>query len=161
MNKFAFLLGLLLIFNLSKSEDEDQMSTLYDHATYIIEGMSRGGEGQCVAVLRNNKSQLLKILNDIIADMKNGDDLSTIVVRYLGKLIVIDGLTSKCNIFNILGVVDLFNSATGISDLGNSIVSNAQQIFSFIQELKTKETLDEKLVPVGHILALILNFYVS
>ena len=161
MNKFALLLGLLLIFNLSKSEDDDQMSTLYDHVTYILEGMSRTGEGQCAAIFRNNKPQLLKIINDIMTDMKKGDELSTIVIKYLGKLIVIDGLTSKCNIFNILGVVDLFNSATGISDLGTSIVTNAQEIFTYIQELKTKETLDEKLVPVGHILALILNFYVS
>ena len=161
MNKFALLLGLLLIFNFSKSEDEDQMSTIYDHVTYILEGMSKTGDAQCAAVFRNNKPEMLELLNLIMADIKAGTELSNIIIKYLGRLVLIDGLPTKCNLFNIIGVVDKFSSTTGIVTIGNNIANNADEIFRYVQEIKTKETLDEKLVPVGHILSLILDFYVS
>ena len=161
MNKFALILGLLLLFNLSKSIDDDQMSTLYDHMTYILEGMSKTGEGQCAAVFRNNKSVLLGIIKNIMNDIKGGVDTTTIVARYLGKLILIDGLGTKCNIFALLKVVEIFNSADGIKNIGTSIVDNSNQIFDYVQEIKNKEELDDKLVSAGRILAILLNFNVN
>ena len=160
MNKFVLLLGLLLIFNLSKSDD-DQMSTLYDHATYLIEGMSQTGHGLCAAVLRNNKATILPIIESIIADMKAGVELSTVLSTYLTRLVFVDGFVLDCNPFALLGVVNKFNSAQGIEKIGNLISNNAADIFYYVQEFKNKETLDEKLVPLGHILSIVLEYNVN
>ena len=160
MNKFVLLLGLLLIFNLSKSDD-DQMSTLYDHATYLIEGMSQTGQGLCAAVLRNNKATILPIIESIIADMKAGVELSTVLSTYLTRLVFVDGFVLDCNPFALLGVVNKFNSAQGIEKIGNLISNNAADIFYYVQEFKNKETLDEKLVPLGHILSIVLEYNVN
>ena len=161
MNKFALILGLLLFFNCSKSDEEDHMSAVYDHITYILEGMCKIGESKCAAVFRDNKPILLEIIKDVINEFKEGADPTSILAKYLGKIILIDGLGTKCNLFSLLKVVEIFNSADGIKDLGKTIVDNANKIFDYVQEIKNKEDLDEKLVSVGHILSILLNFYVN
>ena len=159
MNKFAFLLGLLLIFNLSKSEDNDQKNEPYARIISILEGMSETGEGQCVAVLRNNKPQILDLITNIMTKIKNGEEIISILNNT--EQFSIDGLYQKCNINGLSEALALFNSETGITYIGSKIVDNADEIFSYIQEFKAKETLDEKMISVGNILSIIFNFYVN
>ena len=159
MNKFVFLLGLLLIFNLSKSEDNDQKNEIYAQIIGIFEGMSETGEGQCAAVFRNNETHLLDLISDMMTQIKNGEEITSLLSNMAE--FSVDGLYEKCNLLGMVEALTLFNSETGISDIGTNIVDNAKKIFSYVQEYKAKETLGEKIIFVGHILSIMLNYYVK
>ena len=158
MNKLAILLCLLLVFNFSKS-DEDY--DFVDIAAYIFKGMSHNEEGKCAKVFLNNKSKIKDILTKLFNDLKNGKELSSIMFGYGIELVAIDGMATDCKIFALLEAVNKLMSPSGIKSIGESISNNADEIYSNFLDLKKDKGVLKKMVPLGKVLKIILNFSVN
>ena len=163
MNKFVVLLCIFLAFNFTKSEEmtDEALEKIYGYIVSILKGMSSTEQRQCAGVFINNKDRLKPILGQIIADVKNGDSISIIISRYLTSLLVIDNIGSKCNLLSILRFIGIFDNANGIREIGNNIVNSADDILLSVGDIQNGETTDDKLIGIGRIIAIVLNFYVN
>ncbi len=158
MNKLAILLCFLLVFNFSKSdEDYDFVEIL----TYIFKGMSPNEEGKCAKVFMNHKSEIKDILTKLFNDIKDGKDFSSLTLNYGLKLIAIDGLATECKVFPLLEAINKLMSPSGIKSIGEAISNNADEIYEHFKSLKKDKGVLKKMVPIGKVLSIILNFSVN
>ena len=163
MNKIAIFLFFILFFNFSNSFElnDETLDKAYDLLVEILKGMCQNDKKECATAFAKNKDQLIVIIKNIIEEVKNGADLSSILTKYSIQLILIDDIGTKCNIIYILRVITKFQSADGIRDIGETIKNNAGELYKYIQTILTGETTEVKLYAVGQILSLILNYYVN
>ena len=163
MNKIAIFLFFILFFNFSNSFElnDETLDKAYDLLVEILKGMCQNDKKECATAFAKNKDQLIVIIKNIIEEVKNGADLSSILTKYSIQLILIDDIGTKCNIIYILRVITKFQSADGIRDIGETIKNNADELYKYIQVILTGETTEVKLYAVGQILALLFNYYVN
>ena len=160
MNKFALFLCFILVLNSAKSET-DLVEQIYDYFTIVLKGMSKNNGQECSNVFANNKDKLLGIVREIVEKAKSGTSLGKILPSYLSKVLVIDGIGTKCNLIFALNIVGKFESENGIKEIGDVISSKYKDIYQNIQTISNSQSLDDKLIAGGRILALLLDFYVN
>ena len=162
MNKFVLFFCIILFPIFSKCEEisDETLSKAYDMVVIITKGMCNTDEKQCSTALENNKDKLMPIIKDMIKDIQNGDTISTVASKYVTKIIFIDGIGNKCNVFGLLSVVPKFSSPEGIKEIGDSISNNSSQIYPYVQTVLNGESNEAKLMAIGHIISIIFAFYV-
>ena len=163
MNKIAVFLCFILFFNFSNSFElnDETLDTVYDLLVEVLKGMCQNDKKECATAFAKNKDQLIVIIKEIMEEIKNGEEFGTILMKYSVKLLLIDDIGTKCNIIYILRVINKFQSADGIRDIGETIKNNADELYKYIQVILTGETTEAKLYAVGQILALLFNYYVN
>ena len=163
MNKIAVFLFFILFFNFSKSIEVDDatLDKLYDSLVEVLKGMCKTGKNECAEVFVNNKDQLITLIKNIMEELSNGTDLSTIILKYAIQLLLIDNIGTKCNIIYIVRVVAKFQNADGIRDIGKTIKDNADELFEYFQKILGDEATEVKLYAVGKIFSLLFSYYVN
>ena len=161
MNKFALLLCFLLAVNYSICQDTEEIEKYYDYAVELLKGFSKNGQNTCANFFSVHRKQVISIVKAAIEEIKAGAQLTSLALKYVGQLLNLDSsVATTCNLFGILPLVNKFNSVDEIKAIGQRITSNAQTIYDNIQLAKNAEGLKSKLLYIGKILSIVLNFNV-
>ena len=73
MNRFAFFISLIILFNLSSNLELDRKvyEILYDKAILVIKGMTTSESYLCYNTCKDNKDALLDFILDLIPLLKS------------------------------------------------------------------------------------------
>ena len=161
MSKFILLLSILSFSSILCQITDQTIETAYDWLIEILKGMSDTEEHKCSNVFRDKRDkEILPMLKDIVKRMDRGEEFETIARRYGIPLIATKGLAENCNLINAIPIYFRVNNEEGIQETGKIINKNAKEIYEQVQVMKSYETFPEKLVILGKILSIILEFYV-
>ena len=163
MNKFVLLLTFFLTINICYCDESIPFNedTIYNYVVDLLKGLSNKPEHECSNIVKNNKKDIMKIAKDLIGDLKNGKKLNDLIWKYGLRLMDIEDLLSKCKLLDLLDLKDQLKSKTGILKYGETIYNHADTIAQYLTEAKNASTMDEKMIKIGQILAIILDFYVN
>ena len=158
MSKFGLVL-LLLAISFTQQIELD-ISDLYDKFTILVKGLASSENYECSAVLVNKKTEVLKIINDLIAELKNGKKIKEIGLSYALKLLGVDGLGDKCKALDIgIKVMNLMGEQ-GIKDIGYKFVNQSADIIKIVTDIIDAPDLDGKLIAGGKLLKILLGISV-
>ena len=161
MNKFVLLLCFLLLLNYSNCEETPDYEQLYNYLIKILQGLCPNEEAKCANLFITRKSQVFPLFKSIVSDIRNGDDVNTIISRYWLDILSINNLIGFCNLLNLGTLITILDNEKSVQELGDNVSEKSQQIYSNIQLLKGMEDLENKLFYVGRILSLATNFTVK
>lgn len=163
MNKFIVVLLLIASsFCIKLKEiDEDQ---IYSYVVSLFTGMAETDEHACANVLVNKKTDIMKIVHEIIDEINSGVEFGTAIQNAVIKLMGVDGLVSECNVLAMPAIYTKVTSKDGLVDIFQTAIDNIDEIYSYGEEMKTAiqdEDYNLAIEKVGHILAIVLDFTVN
>ena len=161
MSKFALLLCFLLAVNYSMCQNTELVDKYYDYLVGLLKGLSIDGSNKCATFFEVKRNEVIKLIKSAMVDIEGGGELSTIALQLVNQLLRIDSsVATTCNLLGIIPLISKFNSADEIKAIGDRISSKSRTIFQLIQSIKESKDLKTKLLYIGKILSIILNFNV-
>ena len=161
MNKFGFLLCLILAVSFTKQEDIDA-SYIYDRAAKFMIGFaSDESQHLCSNSLTQKKDQVLPIFLNVIDSLKNGADVTVTLIGMAARLSQHQDVLNNCKIIS-LGLQALgFLQANKIRDVGYVMVEQASQIESLLTQIKNASNIDDKAIIFGRLVKLLTGLNVN
>ena len=161
MSKFALLLCFLLVVNYSLCQESDPISKYYDYLVELLKGFSKNDQHLCSDFFALHRNDVIPIVQSGLAQIQAGESLASIALGLVGKIISIDSsVGSSCNLWGLIPLINTFNHEDEIKNIGKRISDKAGEIFTNIGLIKEAEGLNNKLVYIGRILSIVLNFFV-
>ena len=165
MNKFGLILLLVAsVFSFKLKIKEIPEDDIYAAVVALFKGMAETEEATCSQVLVNQKSRILEIVHEAIAEIESGTDASTALQNALVKLIGVDGLVRECNVLAMPAIITKVTSKDGLVEIFQTCIDNIDDIYSYGEQIKA--AFDEKdynaaAEAFGHILSIALDFQVN
>ena len=161
MSKFALLLCFLLVVNYSLCQESDPISKYYDYLVELLKGFSKNDQHLCSDFFALHRNDVIPIVQSGLAQIQAGESLASIALGLVGKILSIDSsVGSSCNLWGLIPLINTFNHEDEIKNIGKRISDKAGEIFTNIGLIKEAEGLNNKLVYIGRILSIVLNFFV-
>ena len=166
MNKFFFLIHILLSFNIAFQIElnENILGTIYDKSIIIIKGMSEN-ELLCYDTLANNKTVILPVVMELITAIKENqgqlpsEDKIFKIISKLGD--VGNKLFEYCN---LIGLYFFYTNLSDdelrigiVNNFGVNIGKNADLFLEASTNFVKKRGIDAKLELLGKIIRAITN----
>ena len=160
MNKFALLLCLLLIANIS-AEEKDMVERIYNIVINILKGMAeKKPEQSCARIFETKKSEIFPIFKELVNEVKSGKSLSGVLSSYGLRLLAVEDLAVNCKAFALFELFSKMTSKEGLKDIGASIEKNAGEISNYFSQMKATKVIENKVQIAGQIFAKIFNLQV-
>ena len=161
MNKFSLFFLILLIINFSQNEEFNiNIENIYDSIVYVLRGISKTEKYLCANIFVQNKPKMIQSITYLIEEFKISQDFSNLIAGLGVEIIGIDNSLTECRLLNIISVLNCFFSKEGIKEMGERISNNSKTIVNLVNITKNNTGLPDKLINLGKILKIILDFYV-
>ena len=165
MNKFGLILLLVAsVFSFKLKIREIPEDDIYAAVVALFKGMAETEEAACSQVLVNQKSKILEIVHETIAEIEAGTETGTAIQNAVIKLMGVDGLVSECNVLAMPAIITKVTSKDGLVDIFQTCIDNIDEIYSYGEQIKA--AFDEKdynaaAEAFGHILSIAIDFQVN
>lgn len=131
----------------------------------VLEGLTKeGGEGKCKADILADKDDIIAIVKEILAALKEGKDIMEVLSKAVIKLISMGGLLGDCRLLELVSVIQNLMKAEGIDALVQRVSANISTLLVQVQTIITSVTakdFNKGGVAIGTILKIVLDFYVN
>lgn len=156
----------VFISNASNELDLEISNDLFnDIVEGFLDGLTKeGGEGLCKADVLKNRQEIVNIVKEIIAALKEGKDITEVIGQAITKLLGMADLLTDCRLFNLVGVINKLMTQKGLDDLVKRVTDNLSKILIQAQSIITS-VLGKDFAgagkAIGTIARLVLDFYVN
>ena len=151
------LLCFLIAFTYQQDIDIDK---IYDKIVIVFKGMASSDEYKCANTLAKSKGAMVEIINNIIKDLKDGKKITDVLMSYIGKIMAIDGFMENCKVIQLGTKIMSLANEKGLKDLGYNIIEHAADIVNYFKQIVQASTLDDKLLIIGKLISVVIDFQV-
>lgn len=131
----------------------------------VLEGLTKeGGEGKCKADILADKDDIIAIVKEILAALKEGKDIMEVLSKAVIKLISMGGLLGDCRLLELISAVQNLMKKEGIAALVQRVSANISTLLVQVQTIITSviaKDFNKGGVAIGTILKIVLDFYVN
>ena len=131
----------------------------------ILDGLTKEGEkGLCKADVIKDKEEIIKIVQDVIAALKEGKDIMEVLSQAVIKLLGMADLLTDCRLFNLVTVIKTIMTQEGIDALVKRVTENLSTLLVQVQNIITSvlgKDFAKAGTAIGTILKVVLDFYVN
>ena len=160
MKKIFVLLFLIISINISEEGLINDVDKFYQDLKQILKGMSKQDNlYECGELFEKNEVILLGIMKDIFGNNTESKNLD--IISIISKLLQIEGLASKCNIFQLVEIYLKVNTVEGFKDIGKAVSANAKAISESFTKMETSKSENETNIQLGKIISNALNYFVK
>lgn len=131
----------------------------------VLEGLTKeGGEGKCKADILADKDDIIAIVKEVLAALKEGKDIMEVLSKVVIKLISMGNLLGDCRLLELVSVIQNLMKKEGIDALVQRVSANISTLLVQVQTIITSVTakdFNKGGVAIGTILKVVLDFYVN
>ena len=133
---------------------------IYDLLINVFKGLSATDRGLWANNFVMSKPEVLKIIRNLIEELKSGKSFSNLLPGYTYKFLNIGNIFNDCRIIHLISSFKKLLSLEGIKAMGGRISKNAETLYDYFEIIKSAKESDKKLVYVGKCLKITLDIYV-
>ena len=149
MNKFLLVCALIVLTQQITVEE------VYDDAIYFFKGFASTTDYKCYNTLVTKKTDVIKILNQIVDDIKNGKSIMDAFKAHALQFLLIYKFSENCNLTGLLAKVMNMLNEKGVKDIGYNIINNNSDIYTLLQEIYENKELKVRAEDAGKLLRII------
>ena len=165
MNKLHLII-LISLISLSQSTKFLETKTIPNLIFEgIIDGLTKkGSSGKCKKDILNGQTKIIKIIQDLISDIKSGKNIISSITSAIKKLSSITGIINDCRFLSFINSCTSILTENGRKKIVERISSNKdhliQDMNDFIKSISNKQYYNTGLL-LGDGIQIILDFYVN
>ena len=174
MNRFAFFISLIILFNLSSNLDLDKKfyEFLYDKAILIIKGMTILEDYSCYNTCKDKKDILLDVIMELIPLLKNlpEDTPAFQILAMISSIIETKQdfpytFLYDCKVYDLAVFYQRFRNYNErielIKEFGINIKNNNKEFYEGGSNFVKVRGIDGKLILVGKILSAVTGLHLG
>ena len=158
---FIISFSTILSDSADSADSDNIIDTVYDFLIGIFKGMSNSDMAKCAGVLENQKKILKEYIEIIVEKFKSGEKFDEILKEYGIKIITIKGLAENCELFKAIITYDKISTVDGLTQISEKMENDSKVISEIIKKLLNFVDKDDKIVVLGKLLSIILDFNVK
>ena len=149
MNKFLLVCALIVLTQQATIEEA------YDDYIYFFKGFASTTEYKCYNTLVTKKTDVIKILNQVVDDVKKGKSIMDAVKAHALQFLLINKFSENCNLTGLMTKVMQMLSEKGVKDIGYNIINNNSDIYLLLKEIYENKEIRVRAEDAGKLLRII------
>ena len=165
MNKLHLII-LISLISLSQSLKITEVNSIPNEIFEgIIDGLTKkGSSGKCKKDLLNGQTEIIKIIKDLISDIKSGKNIITSIYSAIKKLSLISGMIKDCRILTFVNSCSSIITENGRKKIVERMYNNKDHLLKdmndFIDSVSNQQFYKTGFL-IGDGIKIILDFYVN
>ena len=158
MNKFRLLFVFLIISVSVQQTDTDD--SIIDKIVAFVKGLANSEDCKCSDTIIEHKTEILAIINDLIADLNAQKKIADIILGYAFRLMDVPDLKKNCNAWDSINKLLGLLKESGIKEFGNKIANNNADIYNLSKEIFNSTDANVTFKDIGKIIKITTDIYV-